>query len=74
MADAVLNIACSLLLMAVGIGGMYCSIMMFRAARLVEDAEAQMCLAFLAFCGIALSVLSLLFGIWIFSLVFLQVV
>lgn len=67
MADAVLNIACSLLLMAVGIGGMYCSIMMFRAARLVEDAEAQMCLAFLAFCGIAMSVVCVLFGVWLIT-------
>ena len=67
MVDAVLYVLFGLLLLIIGAAGGVCASGMFLGTRAVDDAEARMCLRFLALCGFAMSVVSVLFGVWLIT-------
>ena len=67
MLDAVLYVFFGLLLLIIGAAGGVCSGVMFLGTRAVDDTVARMCLGFLALCSFAMSVVCVLFGVWLIT-------
>ena len=67
MLDAVLYVFFGLLLLIIGVAGGVCTGVMFLGTRAVDDTEARMCLGFLALCSFAMSVVCVLFGVWLIT-------
>ena len=67
MVDAVLYVLFGLLLLIIGATGGVCSGVMFLGTHAVDDTAARMCLGFLALCSFAMSVVCVLFGVWLIT-------